>query len=406
MKKQIVLLCIPFLLIACSKQEQNVSQASSAVSYYEMNEHFIDQPWSETVTNTLKEDEVDVPLYDIHTPLQYAYINSDFNSIKSFASGKSELSKPVPITLNASEIEDASTYYFEISESGDFAKPLLLTSETKEVAVKNLKIGTRYYYRYATSHNDLKKAQTHEFKTSDTLIRNIDIDGVTNVRDIGGHKSQLGGKIRQGLYYRGGRLNWTDETTTIDQASTFKRELTEDGYDTMVYDLGIKNEIDLRMNESYYTGTLAHEYGLITNETFPDIEYKPFPLNYKSDNMMLTEQDTICDIFKLLAKEESYPVYLHCNIGTDRTGMITMLLGCLLGMTMEDIYRDYLFSNFGATNNSRDISKVRDKYLKTLQGYGEENLHFAAKEYLLDCGLTNKEINNIINIHLDLRIEE
>ena len=38
---------------------------------------------------------------------------------------------------------------------------------------------------------------------------------------------------------------------------------------------------------------------------------------------------------------------LHCSIGTDRTGVICFLINALLGVSEEDLYKDYLFSMFG-----------------------------------------------------------
>lgn len=51
----------------------------------------------------------------------------------------------------------------------------------------------------------------------------------------------------------------------------------------------------------------------------------------------------VAEVFNgVLAREESYPVLWHCTQGKDRTGLLTMLTLFLLGVSEEDVQRDYL----------------------------------------------------------------
>lgn len=370
-----------------------------------LDEDYDEPPVSDGKEKTYSLSEVNVPSNDIHTKEQLAYIMSGYNSVSSFAKGNKELSKSNAITfVVGEEIEEYDEYYIEVSESKDFKESMFFETTSNSVDVLNLKSGTTYYFRGAEDVVSLAKEPFSTLITANTLPRNLSIDGITNVRDIGGYMSKMGGKIRQGLYYRGGRFNVTDEKTTINQESTYKADLTEEGYRQLVEDIGLKTEIDLRMNESHYTSTYAHEYGMITNDTFEDIEYVAFPLNWTVSNMMTAEKETIGKIFKFLADPDVYPVYLHCNIGTDRTGMCTYLLGTLLGIPQEDLYRDYLFSNFGNIGGSRDISKISNTYKPTLLAFNEDNLYYDVRAYLNSCGVTDEELNSIIDIFIDLDI--
>ena len=121
---------------------------------------------------------------------------------------------------------------------------------------------------------------------------------------------------------------------------------------------------------------------------------------------MKDEKETIGKIFKFLAVPENLPAYCHCNIGTDRTGMCTYLLGTLLGINQEDLYRDYLFSNFGVINGSRDISKIINVYQKTLLEYNKDNLYQDTRSYLNECGVSDEELDSIVSTFLDLEIKE
>ena len=362
-----------------------------------INENYVEAALPTPTDTIVKEGEAMQGDYDFHTPLQAAYLASSYDKISSFAKGNKELNNPLPLSFEAPN--DATTCrVYEANNKKFHADVTFRDEEDKQfVDVINLKADTDYIIEF----NDANKTKT-TFKTDNCLPRNIYVDGIKNVRDIGGYQSKLGGKIRQGLYYRGGRFNYSDEKTTIDEPSSFINELTDDGYETVVNTLKIKSEIDLRMNESHYRTTYAHEYGMMDNNSYPDIEYVPFPLDWNYSNMMKDEKETIGKIFKFLADENNYPVYLHCNIGTDRTGMITYLLGSLLGIPQLDLYYDYLFSNFANINGSRDLTKITTLYQATLLEYEDDNIYYDARDYLNDCGVTNKEINKILEIFIEV----
>lgn len=395
---------LPIAILACAlsisscneKGSSLIPSSISSYSYYSLNEDYLELDIPQPTGEIVQEKDIVLDDFDYHTAIQNAYLASSYDKISSFAKGNKELSKPRVLTIDTG-YEKADTFFVSEIDGDD---KYSFSGVDGFMEAINLKAATSYLCKCYQGSN---KAGEYTFKTENSLPRNLDVDGVTNVRDLGGYPSLLGGKIRQGLYYRGGRFNYTDEKTTIDQESTFINEVTEEGYDTLVNVLKIKSEIDLRMNESHYQGTYAHEYGMMDNSSYPDIEYVPFPLNWNYSNMMKDEKETIGNIFKFLAVKENYPVYVHCNIGTDRTGMITYLLGSLLGISQLDLYYDYLFSNFANINNTRDLTKITNIYQKTLLAYNDFNLHYDAFDYLLDCGVSEKEIDSIMKIYLDLR---
>ena len=87
---------------------------------------------------------------------------------------------------------------------------------------------------------------------------------------------------------------------------------------------------------------------------------------------------SIRDVFALLADENNYPIYFHCSIGTDRTGVIAWLVNGLCGVSEKDLWRDYLFSNFGVINGSRRTGIEGDYVLRMRLTSGDT---FAEKIY-------------------------
>ena len=68
-------------------------------------------------------------------------------------------------------------------------------------------------------------------------------------------------------------------------------------------------------------------------------------------------------------------VLYHCSEGKDRTGIVTMIILYILGVDLETIRQDYLFSN-GMLD---DYRARRDKYFKE----NGENLKFRANMRIL-----------------------
>ena len=52
--------------------------------------------------------------------------------------------------------------------------------------------------------------------------------------------------------------------------------------------------------------------------------------------------ESVKNFFKLIANPANLPISYHCRIGTDRTGMLTILTLGLLGVPMNDIYKRLL----------------------------------------------------------------
>lgn len=317
-----------------------------------------------------------------HTAKQAKYLAGDYSKVKSYAKGTKELSKPEAVCFTWASSSGATEYTLNISENSDMTDCITYTSETESLDVYNLKIATTYYWTVSANGETSAAA---EFKTSDTGPRNINVDGVTNVRDLGGWETP-DGRTKQGLIYRCGRLNKSSVTTA-------EIEITEDGIKTMRDDLGIKTEIDLRKVDNNEIG------GITQSPLGADINYVSCPMEWKGD--MLDENiEEIKKVFAVLADESNYPVIFHCNIGTDRTGMIAFLVNALLGVSEEDLFTDYLFSNFGKIGSSRTIDKnmMPSGYYDKVKNSQGNTLSEKTYNCLVGIGVPAGQLDAVIDI--------
>ena len=308
--------------------------------------------------------------YSIHTTLQTNYLLDNAINISTYADGTAERSRPLPVTLTFSDGRSE----VEVSKDFSFGDVTTYPITDGSAEIYNLEIGTVYYYR--TKDQDGTYGEIAAFATEDVTPRNLYVDGVTNVRDLGGY-SVPGGRIRQGLLFRGGRLN-------KNKADTPTPSITEEGIRTMRETLGIKTEVDLRRSDNNEIGSLTAS---VLGE---EVTYHNFPMVSSSD--MLTANDaSLCAVFSCLADERNYPVYFHCSIGTDRTGYTAFLILSLLGVDLIEIDRDYLFSNFGNIGGDRNILNVSG-FALFITLFPGSTLQEKTENYLLSIGVTAAEI--------------
>ena len=314
-----------------------------------------------------------------HTDLQAAYLTDEYANVNLYAHGAEELSRPLPARILLSD----EFISLEYSDNIRFEGAVTVNVTEGRAEIYNLKTDLPYYYHGIKANGE--KGEIGGIIVENVLPRNLYIDGVTNARDLGGYATS-NGKIKEGMIYRTAKLNKnkTDEPVPL---------ITEKGIETMLNVLNVRTEIDLRKVDDNEIGSLS------ASVLGPSVKYVNCPMSYNTD-MPVANSDSIRTIFSLLAKEESYPLFFHCSIGTDRTGFIAFLILSLLGAAQEDVYRDYLFSNFGDIGGERTtLNLLGFTAFISLQTGG--NMLEKTENYLISLGVTMEEIQSIRRIMLE-----
>ncbi len=321
----------------------------------------------------------------IHTEKQKKYLSKDYDSLPFGVKGKKELSRPEAIEFHweyNGEKTDNTEYILNISENKDMSNPITYTTIEQTVYVYNLKIATKYYWTI-TIGDEISKI--YDFDTEGEAPRNLYVDGITNVRDIGGWVTENGTRTNQGLLYRCSRLN-----NSRDNGCGVI--ITEDGKRVMLDDLGIKTEIDLRQIENGETG------GITSSPLGNTVNYISCPMDHSGD-VLSDNKEQILKIFEILANEDNYPMIIHCSIGTDRTGMLSFLINALVGVPIEDLYRDYLFSNFAEIGSKRTITNMFDsEYYKKVMGADGSSISEKTYNCLVEFGVPDEHLDSLISI--------
>ena len=318
-----------------------------------------------------------------HTDLQKAYLDDQIDSINTYARGIEELSRPKPIEFTWESEENEFEVY--LSEKKNFSDSLIYNVNEKKISFTNLKIDTRYYYKVICSSKNIKEGT---FLTSNEIIRNMYVSGVTNVRDLGGYHVSVGKVLKQGLIYRTATLN-------SNGAESVNSTITEKGKNTMLNEMKVKTEIDLRMVDNNEVGGLKEGTGVLGES----VKYFQCPMNYNlpffSGEINL---NSLRKVFNILGNSDNYPLFFHCAIGTDRTGYIAWLINAVLGVSEGYLWRDYIFSNFGNIGSKRKMSNISGTYVEHLKNQKGNTVQEKATNYLLDNGVAKEEIDTLRSI--------
>ena len=311
---------------------------------------------------------------EIHSEHQTAYLAdpnySNIGKYSAFAENEG-YSVPIPITLNWS-VTKAKSYVVNVSENSDMSDSLSHEVKEKKMTFYNAKVNAKYYWTVTANYKSNSfTSEVASFTTKDTILRNIFVDGVDNVRDLGGYKTASNKVVKQGLIYRSGQMNKNNLTDMEVLA-------TDDGLRVLKEQLKIKTDVDLRKNVEI-DGKIENS-GQTKSPIGDEVTYCSLPMYYDGENMLehsdaeklATNRNSIVEFFDILADSSNYPVIFHCVQGKDRTGMLSYLLGALLGEDEKDLYRDYLFTNFSTSVGSPckpdDVAKRYGLTINKMEG--------------------------------------
>jgi protein-tyrosine phosphatase len=211
-------------------------------------------------------------------------------------------------------------------------------------------------------------------------------DGCINVRDLGGIPTREGGLTRRGAVVR----------------SDTPSKLTPAGWTTL-HDYGIRTIITLSTfghEEKELDFTSPFSDVTVLRVDIEDLSDKEFlykwaasdlwctPLYYKDALARWPERHAAA--ISAIAKAQAGGVLIHCKRGNDRTGIITLLLLSLVGVSPEEIIAEYELSPDPERDEilAREHTSTREALLGALEGLD-------AEKYLLSGGVSLDELGEI-----------
>jgi protein-tyrosine phosphatase len=229
----------------------------------------------------------------------------------------------------------------------------------------------------------------------------LHIEGLVNLRDLGGLPIETGGTTRFG------RLLRSDSPHHLDEAGA--RALAEAGVSTVV-DLRTESERAERPNLLVSVGKMRS----ISAPIFNDDDEFPSHLVTATDvySWWLTDLGVgIRAAMTAIADARSARILVHCHAGKDRTGVVVALVLLLAGVGLDAIADDYARSGVqladmlardrvSAMERGMDDVRAdrlftvrREAMVETVERIG--SVHGGAAQYLAGLGLGDERIDRL-----------
>ena len=285
-----------------------------------------------------------------------------------------EKCEPVPVLLSW-ESDGALYSHVLVADNAGMEDAKIYLTAGDSLLLEDLYGGQEYFWQVRSEFEDKTVvSRTFSFYTLD-FPRTVAVDGVSNVRDIGGYKTEDGKRIKRGVVYRG---------------ADFER-ITDEGKNKLTNVLGIKTELDLRERTNRGPSVLGEgvNYVAVSGPWYGNA----FTNDYKAD---------LAKELRVFADPDNYPVFFHCSLGRDRTGTLAFLLEALCGVSKNDMYKDYEISFFSDLSGYSDhtppstMKSNLESFRQSVQNYAKtEPLSAAARAFMISLGLTDGEVDAI-----------
>lgn len=336
-------------------------------------------------------------MQEIHTEAQAEYLeyNGDYSKIPTdkYPDGHQFISDPNAVKLewehtpdSDQEIKNYSVIFGKEEDLSDGYE--VVGTDKEEIELINVWLGTNYFQIKANyKDNTDAVSDIMSFEVDSTCPRNLKVEGLTNCRDLGGRKTVDGGEIKQGLLYRTSGNNFQ----TSAQNSVGRGIITDAGKKELTDHLKMKTEINVNSNTSY-------------NLSLPNTNILNYYMDYggSASHHFSRNTESVKNYFNAISDSNNYPAFFHCRIGTDRTGLCGILTNGLLGVPLNDIYQDYLFSNFGNIEDKRYIGEAAgqdniENYINQINKISGDEFHNKVYNTLLMLGISNEKLDSVID---------
>lgn len=282
-------------------------------------------------------------------------------------SSTNRLDQPKPVTImwegTATDVDVFDT------ESRTSALPNEVVLRSGEADVYNLIPGKKYWYTVSNGSSTVAEGEfvPEGRRRMMKVCSNYGATYAGNCRDLGGLPVMGGHSVKYGLIYRG---------TNLDSFKT-----NSEMRDVLLNVMGIKLDVDLRNHEQATSALNLTSYGIISD--YQDYGYADLT---DLQNPVKVKATLTAIMSSVLAGK---PVYIHCKIGSDRTGYFCMLIEALLGVEQNWTDTDYELTSFASsiTSGSRTRNRSGDnKYkdaLNLFSGFNGTTLQDKVYDYVV-----------------------
>lgn len=306
---------------------------------------------------------------------------------------------PVPVVVRWEKDDDVVQYTVTINHLDE---KILNTgmqiyySNKNNILIYNLLPNTTYHYQVwgLLADSKIKNLKNGSFTTIAGRPRMLHIEGIQNVRDIGGYTGNDGKTVKYGKLFRG---------SAMDEDAYMSLSITGEGKEELTRRVGVRTDLDLRGEVSKSAILNDADYFYLKDANGNRTSYESY------DNAITSS--THRGYFKTILEyivtrlENNRPVYIHCQGGCDRTGTLVFLLLGLLGVSESDLAKEYELSSFSAIGHkSRTRNSTTYNYsgmVTKIKEYSGTTITDKFKAFAVACGIAEATIDSFRSLMLE-----
>lgn len=300
--------------------------------------------------------------------------------------------RPVHLAWSGGEAGGVTTLAVK-PEGGE--RELFSITNASEAYITNLELGRRYVWGVVPAQGGHGAAAA--FVAEGAPPRLLRVDGLGNMRDLGGWTGLGGRRVRQGMIFRSAGFR---ASSVRAGGSTFspafkpgETNITVAGLEYLTREFGIKTDIELRSrDETALMGSSLLGSGV----AFVKI---PFPSGAAIDDIV-RGREPFMKLFRRFRDKKSYPIVFHCADGVDRSGTLAFILNGLLGVSEADLRRDWEASGLATGRAGSPWAKL-DSLVGYLHSIGGRDIQECCEAYARGCGVSDEDIAAFREIMLE-----
>lgn len=284
----------------------------------------------------------------------------DIGDLRAATQQGEEILLPEPVSFRW-DGGDAASYTLLLATKPDLSDAVRLPAKKDGIVFPNPAVGTRYYWRVEAADGIVSPIR--HFTLEDVPPRLLRLPGMPVVRDLGGYTTKSRTRIRQGMIFRGSPMPPERLAAVREQLSVHTvLSLCADG-----------------------------EGGECPSFAFPAY----------ADLFSEAGRRVCREVFALLAREESYPLYLCGRDGEHRAATLAFLILGILGLRRRDVLEDYELGTLLSPPLCPVEAEPFAGFLHTLEQYPGPYLMEQCRSFLLSIGVTMEELTQIRRILLE-----
>ena len=306
--------------------------------------------------------------------------------------------RPVKTRLSWNCTEPGATgvvWSVKVRRAKDNAVVFTAKTRKSSIEIDNLEIARSYKWRVKGTPADGAQLRAEgTFNTEDAAPRLMHLSRVHNMRDLGGRVGLDGRRVRQGILYRSAGLNANArKSKSQGKMVPGKVTLTDASRAYAKHVLGIRTDLDLRTD---------HEcFGMKGSPLGPDVKWVHISSSAYGGMGKDKGKKAFAKGFRVFLDEKNYPMVFHCIAGADRTGSLAFILGALLGVDEEELWRDWEVTGFQSANVKFSHKARFNKLVRVFEAFPGANIREKVEAYVKSVGFTDADIEKFRSIMLE-----